>query len=30
MPRMLREALPLWRDQIRPRYASTIAAWQER
>ena len=30
MPRMLREALPLWRDQIRPRYASTIAAWQGR
>lgn len=27
-PRMLREALPLWRDQIRPRYAATVARWQ--
>jgi pyruvate,water dikinase len=28
LPRMLRQALPLWRDQIRPRYAETIARWQ--
>ena len=27
-PRMLREALPLWRDKIRPHYAATVAAWQ--
>ena len=27
-PRMLREALPLWRDEIRPRYAATVARWQ--
>lgn len=27
-PRMLREALPLWRDQIRPRYAAAVARWQ--
>ncbi len=30
MPRMLREAIPLWRDQIRPRYVTTIARWQDR
>ena len=29
-PRILREALPLWRDKIRPRYASTVAQWQGR
>ena len=27
-PRILREALPLWRDEIRPRYAATVARWQ--
>ncbi len=30
MPRMLREAIPLWRDQIRPRYTATVARWQDR
>jgi pyruvate,water dikinase len=30
MPRMLREAIPLWRDQIRPRYVATVARWQDR
>jgi pyruvate,water dikinase len=30
MPRMLREALPLWRDEIRPRYVQTVARWQGR
>jgi phosphohistidine swiveling domain-containing protein len=29
MPRMLREAIPLWRDKIRPRYAATAARWQD-
>lgn len=29
-PRILREALPLWRDKIRPRYEAAVAAWQER
>jgi pyruvate,water dikinase len=29
-PRMLREALPLWRDKIRPHYAATIAAWEDK
>ncbi len=28
-PRILRRALPLWRDEIRPRYVATIARWQE-
>ncbi len=27
-PRMLREALPLWRDTIRPQYVATVARWQ--
>ncbi len=27
-PRMLREALPLWRDKIRPQYVATVARWQ--
>jgi phosphohistidine swiveling domain-containing protein len=27
-PRLLREALPLWRDKIRPHYAATVAAWE--
>jgi pyruvate,water dikinase len=27
-PRILRQALPLWRDEIRPRYAATVARWQ--
>jgi pyruvate,water dikinase len=30
MPRMLREAIPLWRDKIRPRYAATVDRWQDR
>jgi phosphoenolpyruvate synthase/pyruvate phosphate dikinase len=30
MPRMLREAIPLWRDKIRPRYAATVERWQDR
>ncbi len=30
MPRMLREAIPLWRDQIRPHYVATVARWQNR
>jgi phosphohistidine swiveling domain-containing protein len=30
MPRMLREAIPLWRDQIRPRYVATVVRWQDR
>jgi phosphohistidine swiveling domain-containing protein len=29
-PRLLREGLPLWRDEIRPRYAETVARWQDR
>ncbi len=29
LPRMLRESLPLWRDQIRPRYVETVARWQD-
>jgi pyruvate,water dikinase len=29
-PRILREAMPLWRDEIRPRYAATVARWQDR
>ena len=27
-PRLIREALPLWRDKIRPRYVATVARWQ--
>ena len=30
MPRMLREAIPLWRDEIRPRYVAAVARWQDR
>ncbi len=30
MPRIMREAIPLWRDQIRPRYAATVERWQNR
>ncbi|MFN2271583.1 MAG: PEP-utilizing enzyme, partial [Anaerolineae bacterium] len=30
MPRIMREAIPLWRDQIRPRYAATVERWQDR
>jgi phosphohistidine swiveling domain-containing protein len=30
MPRIMREAIPLWRDDIRPRYAATVACWQDR
>ncbi|MFN2168757.1 MAG: PEP-utilizing enzyme, partial [Anaerolineae bacterium] len=30
MPRMLREAIPLWRDEIRPRYVEAVARWQDR
>jgi len=29
-PRLLREGLPLWRDEIRPRYVATVARWQDR
>jgi rifampicin phosphotransferase len=29
-PRLLREGIPLWRDEIRPRYAETVARWQDR
>ncbi len=29
-PRIIREALPLWRDEIRPRYVETVARWQDR
>jgi len=28
MPRIMREALPFWRDKIRPRYAAAVARWQ--
>jgi phosphoenolpyruvate synthase/pyruvate phosphate dikinase len=28
-PRIIREALPLWRDEIRPRYVETVARWQD-
>lgn len=27
-PRLIREALPLWRDEIRPRYVAAAARWQ--
>ena len=27
-PRLLREGIPLWRDEIRPRYAESVARWQ--
>jgi hypothetical protein len=30
MPRMLREAIPLWRDKIRPHYAATVERWRDR
>jgi phosphoenolpyruvate synthase/pyruvate phosphate dikinase len=30
MPRMMREAIPLWRDKIRPHYAATVERWQDR
>ncbi|HNT76684.1 MAG TPA: PEP/pyruvate-binding domain-containing protein [Anaerolineae bacterium] len=30
MPRMLRDAIPLWRDEIRPRYVATVARWRDR
>jgi len=30
MPRMLREAIPLWRDKIRPRYAAAVSRWSDR
>jgi phosphohistidine swiveling domain-containing protein len=29
-PRLLREAIPLWRDEIRPRYTAAVARWQDR
>ncbi len=29
-PRIIREAIPLWRDEIRPRYVATAARWQAR
>ncbi|MBN1922117.1 MAG: hypothetical protein JW892_12785 [Anaerolineae bacterium] len=30
MPRMLREAIPLWRDKIRPQYVAAVTCWQSR
>jgi phosphohistidine swiveling domain-containing protein len=30
MPRMMREAIPLWRDKIRPHYVATVERWQDR
>ncbi len=30
MPRLLRMGIPLWRDEIRPRYVQTVARWQDR
>lgn len=27
-PRIIRQALPLWRDEILPRYTATVASWQ--
>ncbi len=29
-PRIIREGIPLWRDEIRPHYVATIARWQAR
>jgi phosphohistidine swiveling domain-containing protein len=29
-PRIIRGALPLWRDEIRPRYVEAVARWQDR
>lgn len=29
-PRIMRQALPLWRDKIRPHYAATVAAWKDK
>jgi phosphohistidine swiveling domain-containing protein len=29
-PRLVREGIPLWRDEIRPRYVATVARWQDR
>lgn len=29
MPRMLREAIPLWRDKIRPQYVAAVARWRD-
>jgi phosphohistidine swiveling domain-containing protein len=29
-PRLIREGLPLWRDEIRPRYVATVARWEDR
>lgn len=29
-PRIIREALPLWRDEIRPRYVASVERWQAR
>ncbi len=29
-PRILRQGLSLWRDEIRPRYVATVAHWQAR
>jgi phosphohistidine swiveling domain-containing protein len=29
-PRIIREGFPLWRDEIRPRYAATATRWQAR
>ncbi len=29
-PRLVTQSLPLWRDDIRPRYAATAARWRDR
>jgi phosphohistidine swiveling domain-containing protein len=29
-PRLVREGIPLWRDEIRPRYVATVDRWQDR
>ncbi len=29
-PRIAREGIPFWRDEIRPRYVETVALWQDR
>jgi len=29
-PRIIREGLPLWRDEIRPRYVASVGRWQAR
>jgi pyruvate,water dikinase len=29
-PHILREGIPLWRDEIRPHYVATVARWQDK